>query len=418
MVLDARLRIVERTQAALALTGSPLTLGAQASKLLCGESGARPIAEALAAGRAGTGRLTRVGDDGQARVLVVRAVPLGAPVEGWLLVLTPELADMAREGVVSFHGIRTQDPRMLALFADITKVALADSSVVIRGETGSGKELVAAALHAESHRRAAPFRALNCAALPAQLLESELFGHARGAFTGAVRDYEGHLRMAHGGTLFLDEVAELPLEIQAKLLRVLQERTVLPLGGRDPIPVDVRVLAATHKSLRAEVAAGRFRADLMYRLRVIPLFLPALRERAGDIELLSHHFIAELGARGARVVKGLSPGALAALTRYPWPGNVRELMNAIEYAFVMGRGELITEDELPPELRGEEPGAVPLNDGLSAALGAPPRAPELPKEARHLLQALERAGGSRERAAKSLGISRSTLWRRLQRYGL
>ncbi|MBX3184280.1 MAG: sigma 54-interacting transcriptional regulator [Polyangiaceae bacterium] len=418
VVLDPRLRIVERTQAALALTGSPLTLGALAPKLLCGESGARPIAEALAAGRAGVGRLTRLGEDGRARVLVVRAVPLGTPPEGWLLVLTPEPTDMAGEGAVSFHGIRTRDPRMKALFADITKVALADSSVVIRGETGSGKELVAAALHAESGRRSAPFRALNCAALPAQLLESELFGHARGAFTGAVRDYEGHFRMAHRGTLFLDEVAELPLEIQAKLLRVLQERTVLPLGGRDPIPVDVRVLAATHRSLRAEVAAGRFRADLMYRLRVIPLFLPALRERAGDIELLSHHFISQLGARGVRVVKGLSPGALAALARYPWPGNVRELMNAIEYAFVMGTGELLTEDELPPEIRGEEPGAIPLNDGPSDALQDLPSASELPKEARRLLQALERAGGSRERAAKSLGISRSTLWRRLQRYGL
>ncbi|MCB9587491.1 MAG: sigma 54-interacting transcriptional regulator [Polyangiaceae bacterium] len=412
IVLDERLKIIERTALAEELVGSELPLGTLASKVLCGEAGERPIAEALAEGRATTGRLPRLDPDGGARMLRVRAIPLSDPPQGWMLFLETESSSTLAEGQVNFHGILTCDARMKALLADLVKVAHADSSVIVRGETGSGKELVAHAVHLESERANGPFRAINCAALPAQLLESELFGHVRGAFTGAIRDNEGHFRLAHKGTLFLDEVAELPLDLQAKLLRVLQERSVLPIGGREPIPVDVRVVTATHRSLRSEVAAGRFRADLMYRLRVIPLFLPALRERPQDVGLLSQHFVTQWNQRSKRQVSHVSSGALRALESYDWPGNVRELQNAIEYAFVMGSGAVLTEAELPPEVRGDAPLAP-----ASLNVAAEPDV-DLPAEARRLVQALERAGGSRERAAQSLGISRTTLWRKLRRYGL
>jgi transcriptional regulator with PAS, ATPase and Fis domain len=302
---------------------------------------------------------------------------------------------------------------MKRVLAEVRKVARSDVSVLVRGETGSGKELVARAIHLESDRAQGPFRAINCAALPAQLLESELFGHVRGAFTGAVRDAEGHLRLASGGTLFLDEVAEIPLELQAKLLRVVQDRLVLPVGGREPVAVDVRFVAATHRALRQEVEAGRFRADLMYRLRVVPIFLPALRQRPDDVALLSRHFVDLRNTAGAsRRIERISDSALAALLAYDFPGNVRELQNSIEYAFVMGEGPVLNEADLPPELRGEEA------QGSAVNLPAASRARGQTAEARRILRALERAAGNRERAAKSLGISRVTLWRKLKALGL
>jgi transcriptional regulator with PAS, ATPase and Fis domain len=302
---------------------------------------------------------------------------------------------------------------MKRVLSEVRKVARSDVSVLVRGETGSGKELVARAIHLESDRAQGPFRAINCAALPAQLLESELFGHVRGAFTGAVRDAEGHVRLASGGTLFLDEVAEIPLELQAKLLRVVQDRVVLPVGGRDAVDVDVRFVAATHRALREEVAAGRFRADLMYRLRVVPIFLPTLRQRPDDIVLLTRHFVA-IRNRGAgpRRIERISDAALAALRAYDFPGNVRELQNSIEYAFVMGEGPVLSEADLPPELRGESPEGRPSN------VPAATRAGGQSAEVRRILRALERAAGNRERAARSLGMSRVTLWRKLKALGL
>jgi transcriptional regulator with PAS, ATPase and Fis domain len=284
--------------------------------------------------------------------------------------------------------------------------------VLVRGETGSGKELVARAVHALSPRSKGPFRAINCAALPANLLESELFGHVRGSFTGATRDHPGFFRAADRGTLFLDEVAEMPLDLQAKLLRVLETRTVIPVGGSDPVAVDVRIVAATHQSLRRAVEQGTFRADLMYRLRVVPIFLPPLRARRGDVDLLVTHMVDALNDAGERQVTRVSPGAMAVLRRYPWPGNVRELRNALEYAFVIGEGPMLTETDLPPE--------VLQNDGDDDALpavNAPPRSDEDPEGAR-IRRALERAGGNRQRAAKILGMSRVTLWRRMRELGI
>jgi transcriptional regulator with PAS, ATPase and Fis domain len=258
---------------------------------------------------------------------------------------------------------------------------------------------------------------INCAALPANLLESELFGHTKGSFTGALRDTPGHVQLADHGTLFLDEVAELPLELQAKLLRMLETRTVIPVGGRDPVAVDVRVVSATHRALRREVEAGRFRADLMYRLRVIPVFLPPLRARKGDIELLTRRFVDELAPRGRRRIDRITPAALLALERHDWPGNVRELRNVVEYALAIGDGPQLGASDLPPELI--EPGleGEPQLSAPAAEL-RPAGLTEQPAEARRIAAALERAAGNRDHAAKLLGMSRVTLWRRMKRHGL
>ncbi len=292
---------------------------------------------------------------------------------------------------------------MLSLFELIKRVARTDSSVLIRGETGTGKELVAAAIHALGHRAKGPFRAVNCATFTAELLASELFGHVRGSFTGAVADRPGLFALADKGTVFLDEVAELPLELQARLLRVVQERSFVPVGGTDAVSVDVRILAATNKALRREVSEGRFREDLMYRLRVVPLFLPRLAEREGDVEALFWRFIDELNrSRGNRGIVSISAHARDALLDYNWPGNVRELRNQVEYAFAVGEGPVFGITDLTPELRGEGP-AVPPGQMTSEDI-----------ERKKILAALESAGGQKAKAAELLNVSRSTLWRKIR----
>jgi transcriptional regulator with PAS, ATPase and Fis domain len=258
---------------------------------------------------------------------------------------------------------------------------------------------------------------VNCAALSPSLLESELFGHVRGAFTGAVRDTPGIFRAASGGTLFLDEVAEMPLDLQAKLLRVLETRSVVPLGGRDAVAVDVRIVTATHTSLRRAVQEGRFRADLMYRLRVVPIMLPSLRERREDIPLLTQRFVESLNARGGRQVARIAPDARDALARYEWPGNVRELRNALEYAYVVGEGPVLVAAELPPELLDP----VAAGESLDAPGDVMPpnfgRRPETP-ESLAIRAALANAGGNRAQAAAQLGMSRVTLWRHMKELGI
>jgi transcriptional regulator with PAS, ATPase and Fis domain len=414
LVLDPELRIVAYTDEAADELGHAPELGVAAPKVLCGHGEERPVAEALAAGKAVSAEILRPDEDGRNYPILVRASPLydDGAIVGFLLLLHGD-PDRRPDGrATESFGIVTRDARMKQLLRDVEKVAASQTSVLVRGESGTGKELIARAIHDASDRRDGPFRAINCAALPATLLESELFGHTKGSFTGAVRDAPGHFRLAEGGTLFLDEVAELPPEVQAKLLRVLQERSVLPVGGTEPIPVDVRIISATHRSLRNEVEEGRFRADLLYRLRVIPLYLPALRERPEDVELLAKHFL-EQHPRGKHI-EHIAPGALEALVAHDWPGNVRELQNAIEYATVMGNGKVLTAADLPPEIRGEEPGAraVTVPDRASDAHA------DLSPEGRRLVNALERNGGHMGRAAASLGISRTTLWRRLKRLGI
>lgn len=309
----------------------------------------------------------------------------------------------------SFHGILSRDPVMLEAIKVIRNVAETEATVLIRGESGTGKELVAHALHQESQRYQQPFLAINCAALTPSLLESELFGHVKGAFTGAVRNHSGLFQRAHGGTLFLDEVAELPLELQAKLLRVLQEQSFIPVGGDEAISVDVRIIAATHRSLREEVKAGRFREDLMYRLRVVPIFLPPLRERRLDVNLLLWHNINLHNIHGKRHVDSIAPEAMRCLLDYNWPGNVRELINVIEYAFAVGRGNELRLDDLPPEFR--ETKAIVISEKLS-----PAKHKKYQNEADMIREALQITEGNLEAAANYAGMSRATFWRKRKKY--
>jgi len=308
----------------------------------------------------------------------------------------------------SFHGILSRDPAMEQAIKIIRNVAETEATVLIRGESGTGKELVAQALHLESARRDKPFLAINCAALTPSLLESELFGHVKGAFTGAVRSHAGLFQRANGGTLFLDEVAELPLELQAKLLRVLQEQSFIPVGGDTAIHVDVRIIAATHRSLREEVKSGRFREDLMYRLRVVPVFLPPLRERRLDVNLLLWHNIRQHNEQGPRHVDSIAPDAMRRLLDYRWPGNVRELKNVVEYAFAVGRGNEITLDDLPPEFR-----EAPANNAVSMATPGRVRRVD---EAELIREALQACHGHLEEAARYAGMSRATFWRKRKKY--
>nr|AMK59613.1 Fis family PAS modulated sigma-54 specific transcriptional regulator [uncultured bacterium UPO76] len=309
-----------------------------------------------------------------------------------------------------FHGLVSRDPAMKRAFQTVRNVAETDATVLVRGESGTGKELVARAIHAESHRRDGPFVAVNCAALTPSLIESELFGHKKGAFTGAVSDRPGLFVQANRGMLFLDEVAELPLEVQAKLLRVLEAHVVTPVGANGEIAVDVRIVAATHRALRQEVKRGSFREDLMYRLRVVPIFLPALRERQGDVELLLRRFLEEFNARGPRRVGHVAAEAMRALLDHPWPGNVRELRNVVEYAFAVGRGAELQLAELPPELReADDAEAEPRSPRESAAPSS---------EAQRIRRALDRAQGRVGEAASLLGMSRPTFWRKRKKYSL
>ncbi|MGX7705637.1 sigma-54-dependent transcriptional regulator [Methylobacterium sp. Gmos1] len=288
-----------------------------------------------------------------------------------------------------------------------------DATVLLQGETGTGKEVAARALHAHGRRRDGPFVPVNCAAIPAELLESELFGHLRGAFTGATQDRPGAFREADGGTLFLDEIGDMPPSMQAKILRALQERVVTPVGGR-PVPVDVRVVAATHRDLPRLVAEGGFRQDLFYRLNVVPITLPPLRERLADILPLAEHFLCASGAGPKR----LASDAAAALMRHPWPGNVRELRNVIERAAVLARGAVIGADDLGLSDPGR-PDGVP---GAEAVLpgwldGDLPGAVARLEEAM-IRRALGESGGNRAQAAKRLGIQRQLLYAKIERYGL
>jgi transcriptional regulator with PAS, ATPase and Fis domain len=411
LVLDHARRVRLATPEAEELLGAHVPVGVLATAVLCGASRAkRPLAEALEAGRPVQTVIALPGAAHAGRSLRVRVIPSPPPDPEALVVLLEEAGSGAAQGSVLFHGMWTQDRRMKELFRILERVAIDDDTVLVRGETGSGKELVASAIHALSARKKGPFRAINCAALPSNLLESELFGHVRGAFTGAYRDTPGHLLLAHKGTLFLDEVAELPLDVQAKLLRVLETHAVLPIGGREPIPVDVRIVSATHRALRRDVESGRFRADLMYRLRVIPVFLPALRERSGDIPLLCEKMIEEMNPKRRRRVERVAPAALVVLQRHAWRGNVRELRNALAYAYAIGDGPVILPSDLPPELLGE-PFA---GEGLDAREASPAR----DEESGEVVRALRLASGNRARAAAQLGMSRVTLWRRMKELGL
>lgn len=307
---------------------------------------------------------------------------------------------------------------MQKVVAVIGRIAPTDSSVLITGATGTGKELAARAIHDQSPRRNARFVDINCSAIPETLIEAELFGHQRGAFTGAMANTCGLFEKASGGTIFLDEIDALNLSAQAKLLRVLQERTVRRIGARTNIAIDVRVISASNCDLAQAVAAGRFRPDLYYRLRVLPLHLPELCKRGDDVKLLIEHFLRTKAESYGVTPRRFAPDAMRAMVDYPWPGNVRELENAIEYALAIGASEELGLNDLPPEVAPAQSadGSSDLKQILAAYMSD--RVPLAEIEKRYILSVLQQFGGNQVKAAAALGIDRSKLYRRLKQYGV
>ena len=306
-------------------------------------------------------------------------------------------------------GLIASSEEMAQVLVLVGRVAPTDATVLIRGESGTGKEIIAKALHHASPRSRGRFVAINCGAVPETLLESEIFGHVKGAFTGAGANKKGLYEEAHGGTLFLDEIGEMTPGLQVKLLRALQSGEVRPVGSTQVITVDTRVVAATNRDLEPMIRQGAFREDLFYRLNVIPIVLPPLRERREDIPLLAEHFLARFAGRQGRALR-LSAGAMERLLRYPWPGNVRELENAMERTAILAQAETVEAGDLPPHVGG----AVVLGP-------APALAPEqtlAEAERAHIAQTLERCGWNHTRASEALGIGRTTLWRKLKEFGL
>ncbi len=336
-----------------------------------------------------------------------------------VLALRGENRRLREELAGEFRGLIGDSPAMREVFRLVRRAGPVDVNVLVRGESGTGKELVARALHAESSRSRAPFVALNCSALPTELVESELFGHARGAFTGADRDREGLFEAADGGTLFLDEIGDLALPAQAKLLRALEEREVTRVGAARPVPVDVRVVAATHRDLGAGAGEGTFRDDLLYRLQVITVVLPPLRERREDVPALAVHFAAEFARRHGREARELDEGARRALLAHDWPGNVRELRNAIERAVVLADGEAIGAADLPVSVAGSTAPLRPAEAALAGLAYAEARERALEAFDRAFLAAaLERHGGNVAAAARDLGLHRQSLQRKLRELGM
>ncbi|MCZ8959802.1 sigma-54-dependent response regulator transcription factor ZraR [Escherichia albertii] len=305
----------------------------------------------------------------------------------------------------SQFGMVGKSAAMQHLLSEIALVAPSEATVLIHGDSGTGKELVARAIHASSARREKPLVALNCAALNESLLESELFGHEKGAFTGADKRREGRFVEADGGTLFLDEIGDISPMMQVRLLRAIQEREVQRVGSNQTIPVDVRLIAATHRDLAEEVNAGRFRQDLYYRLNVVAIEVPSLRQRREDIPLLADHFLQRFAERNRKAVKGFTPQAMDLLIHYDWPGNIRELENAVERAVVLLTGEYISERELPLAIAGTP---IPLAQSQDIQ-------PLVEVEKEVILAALEKTGGNKTEAARQLGITRKTLLAKLSR---
>jgi two-component system NtrC family response regulator len=322
------------------------------------------------------------------------------------------LSEYFEAGESPLQDIIGGTPAMQEVFSIVEKVAPTDSTVLISGETGVGKELVARAIHRRSRRRDHSLVKVNCAALPEPLLESELFGHEKGAFTGAVTRKPGRFEIADGGTLFLDEIGELPLHLQAKLLGVLQDRVVEPVGGVKGMEVDIRVLAATNRDLREAVQAGEFRADLFYRLNVMPVLLPPLRERKEDLVTLCAHFLGKFAGKHGRQGMELAPETMARLAGYDWPGNVRELENILERMVLMTESDVLDPELVPPELEASAPPerASSLKETVAGLTRS--------AERQLITEALEKTGQNRTRAAALLGISRRALQNKIKEYGL
>lgn len=318
-----------------------------------------------------------------------------------------QLSSLLQEQI-GFEGMVGRSPAMQKVFDIVQKVAQSDAPVIIYGETGTGKELVAHAIHKLGKRRDAPYIQLNCAALNEALLESELFGHVKGAFTGAFSHREGRFEAANGGDFFLDEIGDVPLAIQVKLLRVLETKRFERVGDHRSMEVDVRIITATNKDLESLVSQGKFREDFFFRINVIPIHLPALRERMEDLPLLIEHFLRQIRTRSGKEISGLSAEAMELFMNHHWPGNVRELRSVLEYAFVTAENGLIHPEHLPARLtqfrrkKGEEQGPVPM----------------LPDEKTALIDALVTCRGNQSQAARMLGVNRVTVWHRIKKYGI
>ena len=307
------------------------------------------------------------------------------------------------------HGLLGESLPMQRLFEIIENVSQTDAPVLIQGQSGTGKELVARAIHEESPRKEEPFIKVNCAALNENLLESELFGHEKGSYTGADRTRIGRFEAAHEGTIFLDEIGDIPLSTQVKLLRVLEEKEIERVGDQKPIPVDVRIISATNKDLENLIAQELFREDLFFRINVFPLECPPLSERLDDIHLIVQSFIEQNAAKSKKNIVGLTPDAMETLLTYSWPGNVRELRNAIEYAFVLCSGNWINKEHLPPKItaNGKKLFANQLRKSVSLKEGR-----------KKMIETLRQVGGNQSEAARILGVSRVTVWKRIKKYGI
>jgi len=307
------------------------------------------------------------------------------------------------------HGLLGESRPMLRLFELIENVSQTNAPVCIHGQSGTGKELVARAVHEESPRKSKPFIKVNCAALNANLLESELFGHEKGAYTGADRTRIGRFEAAHEGTIFLDEIGDIPPAIQVKLLRVLEEKEIERVGDHKPIPVDVRIISATNKDLDALIAQNLFREDLYFRINVFPLYCPSLLERLDDIPIILQNFIEQNAAKGGKKIVGLTPEAMEAFLAYSWPGNVRELRNAVEYAFVLCSEKWIGKEHLPPKI---------ATNGKKTFVHHHQRAASWEEERTKLIKTLHQVGGNQSKAARMLGVSRVTVWKRIKKFGI
>jgi two-component system, NtrC family, response regulator HydG len=316
-----------------------------------------------------------------------------------------------------FEGVIGSSPQLLALIDRMKRIAPTDATVLIQGETGTGKELVAQAIHQNSSRKPKPFVALNCAALSENILESELFGHVKGAFTDASSDRVGKFEYANGGTLFLDEVGDMPMATQIKLLRVLESGEITRVGSNTPVRVNVRILSATNRNLEEAIESGGFRSDLYHRLKVVTVAIPPLRDRTGDIPLLIEHFVKQFAKRHGKTIKGMTLAARVKLGSFPWPGNVRQLRNVVESMVVVDCDETLDVDDLPLELEPDVPaavaGPVDMTAGLQALVGKP-----LDEVERiFITETLKLTGGNREQAASLLGIGERTLYRKIKEYG-
>jgi transcriptional regulator with PAS, ATPase and Fis domain len=321
----------------------------------------------------------------------------------------PQIIDKEKADVelTQFEQIVGKDPKMQVIYRLIEDVAVTDTTIMIQGESGTGKELVARAIHKTSPRRDKPFVVINCSAYPETLLESELFGYEKGAFTGAIKTWAGRFEQAHGGTVFLDEIGDISPQAQVKLLRVLQTQQFKRIGGDEIISVDIRVITASNKNLKEQVQAKEFRADLFYRLNVIPIYLPALRNKTGDIPLLARHFLKIYTQKLKKTLSDFSPGAMQELMSYSWPGNTRELQHCIEYAATLAKGYQI------------EAGDFPLTDsGIPTQTEPDMDETLLTNEKKHILSILETSNWNKKAAAERLGISRSTLYDKINRYAL